>query len=101
MKNEKSTFGLFSFEAYIKQVETFHGFAVPGVLVGGFIVIKAKKQIPQGGLYEALCETEKCLPDAVQLLAPCTVGSGRLRIVSVLSRWSSASSIRGWPNISP
>jgi formylmethanofuran dehydrogenase subunit E len=83
MKWRKNTFGPFSFEEYILQVETFHGFAAPGLLVGGFMVNKAKKQIPQGVLYEALCETEKCLPDAIQLLTPCTVGNGRLRIVSM------------------
>lgn len=83
MKSGENTFCLFPFEEYIQRVETFHGFAAPGVLIGGFMVQKAKKQIPKGVLYEALCETEKCLPDAIQLLTPCTVGNGRLRIVSI------------------
>ena len=73
----------FSFEEYIKEAEAFHGFAAPGLLVGGFIVNKAIKHFPAGVLYEALCETSKCLPDAVQLLTPCTIGNGRLRIVSL------------------
>jgi formylmethanofuran dehydrogenase subunit E len=73
----------FPFEEYLKEVETFHGFAAPGLLVGGYMVNKAKKQIPSGVLYEALCETPKCLPDAVQLLTPCTIGNGRLRIISL------------------
>jgi ferredoxin len=73
----------FSFEEYIKEAEAFHGFASPRLLVGGYMVNKAKKQIPSGVLYEALCETPKCLPDAVQLLTPCTIGNGRLRIISL------------------
>ena len=83
MKRGKNTIRPFPFEEYIQRVETFHGFAAPGVLVGGFMVNNAKKQIPQGVLYEALCETDKCLPDAIQLLTPCTVGNGRLRIISM------------------
>jgi formylmethanofuran dehydrogenase subunit E len=73
----------FPFEKYIKEVEAFHGFAAPGLLLGGYMVNQAKKQIPSGVLYEALCETSKCLPDAVQLLTPCTIGNGRLRIISL------------------
>lgn len=73
----------FPFEEYLKEVETFHGFPAPGLLVGGYRVNKAKKQIPSGVLYEALCETPKCLPDAIQLLTPCTIGNGRLRIISL------------------
>jgi len=73
----------FSFEEYVKEAEAFHGFPAPGLLVGGYMVNKAKKQIPSDVLYEALCETSKCLPDAVQLLTPCTIGNGRLRIISL------------------
>lgn len=73
----------FPFEEYIKEAETFHGFAAPGLLVGGFMVNKAIQHFPAGVLYEALCETSKCLPDAVQLLTPCTIGNGRLRIISL------------------
>ena len=73
----------FSFEEYMKEAETFHGFAAPGLLVGGFMVNKAIRYFPAGVLYEALCETSKCLPDAIQLLTPCTIGNGRLRIVSL------------------
>ena len=81
MKKEPSL--PFPFEEYIKEAETFHGFAAPGLLVGGFMVNKAIQHFPAGVLYEALCETSKCLPDAVQLLTPCTIGNGRLRIVSL------------------
>ena len=79
MKKESSS--PFSFEEYVKEAEAFHGFAAPGLLVGGFIVSKAMKHFPPGVLYEAVCETSKCLPDAIQLLTPCTIGNGRLRII--------------------
>lgn len=81
MKKEPSF--AFPFKEYIEEAETFHGFAAPGLLVGGYMVNKAKKQIPSDVLYEALCETPKCLPDAIQLLTPCTIGNGRLRIISL------------------
>ena len=81
MKKEFDFISSSSFEAYVRQVETFHGYAAPGLLMGGFMVNKAKKMIPPGVLYEALCETTKCLPDAIQMLTPCTIGNGRLRIV--------------------
>ena len=33
--------------------------------------------------YHALCETERALPDAVQILTPCTTGKGRLHVLSL------------------
>ena len=35
----------------------------------------------EGKFYDAICETRSCLPDAVQLLTPCTTGNGWLKIV--------------------
>jgi formylmethanofuran dehydrogenase subunit E len=32
-------------------------------------------------LYNVICETAKCLPDAVQLLTPCSIGNRRLKII--------------------
>jgi len=37
----------FSFEEYIKEAETLHGFAAPGLLVGGFLIIKGEYGFPQ------------------------------------------------------
>ncbi len=68
--------------AFMERVRVFHGYAAPGVLVGGFMVDLAYRHLPEGGLFNALCETPKCLPDAVQLLTPCTIGNGRLTIVN-------------------
>lgn len=36
---------------------------------------------PEGVLYDAVSETAHCLPDAVQLLTPCTFGNGWLRVL--------------------
>lgn len=68
---------------YIQKIEAFHGYAAPGMLLGGFMVDLALSQLAQGVLFDALCETPKCLPDAIQLLTPCTVGNGWLRILNL------------------
>ncbi len=61
-------------------MESFHGYIAPGVLLGGFMVNLAKSHIPPGVLYDAICETASCLPDAIQLLTPCTIGNAWLKI---------------------
>ena len=75
--------GQYTFEQFCEIVSGFHGSAAPGVLIGGFMVEAARSSLPAGILYEALCETRLCLADAVQLLTPCTVGNGRLKIAHV------------------
>jgi formylmethanofuran dehydrogenase subunit E len=72
-----------TYEEYVAMVERFHGYAAPGVIIGGFMVDLAYRNLPAEGLFDALCETPKCLPDAVQLLTPCTVGNGWLTIANV------------------
>ncbi len=78
---ETATFGPFTFEEYVEEVRRFHTYPAPGVILGGFMVQKAREQVPSGVLYNAVCETFSCLPDAIQLLTPCTIGNGRLKIV--------------------
>jgi formylmethanofuran dehydrogenase subunit E len=72
-----------TFEEYITMVERFHGFAAPGVILGGFMIDLAYRHLPDEGLFDVLCETPKCLPDAAQLLTPCTSGNGWLTIVNL------------------
>lgn len=72
--------GARSFEDFYRLVENFHGYAAPGVLVGGYMVEMARRAMPPGVLYEAVVESAKCLPDAVQLLTPCTTGNQRLKV---------------------
>lgn len=80
---------LYTFEEYIERVQTFHGYAAPGVVIGGFMVDFAYKHLPGEGFFDALCETPKCLPDAIQLLTPCTVGNGWLTVIN-LGRYAMA-----------
>jgi formylmethanofuran dehydrogenase subunit E len=65
----------------LKVTESFHGYPAPGVLIGAKMVDIAMRRMPAGALFDAVCETSKCLPDAVQLLTPCTSGNGWLRVV--------------------
>jgi formylmethanofuran dehydrogenase subunit E len=76
-------FGAYSYDEYVHLVKSFHGSMAPGLIIGGFIVSLALKNLPEGEFFDAICETSACLPDAVQLLTPCTVGNGWLKIVDM------------------
>ena len=39
--------------------------------------------MPGGILFDAVSETTNCLPDAIQLLTPCTIGNGWMRILNL------------------
>lgn len=73
----------FDIEEYIHCVKSFHGHVAPGVIIGGFMVHLAQDRIPEGILFDAICETPACLPDAVQLLTPCTIGNSWLKIINL------------------
>lgn len=73
--------GKYSYEEYVRLVESFHGGLAPGLLIGGFMVDLALKNLPEGEFFDAICETEACLPDAVQLLTPCTTGNGWMQVL--------------------
>ncbi|WP_458401026.1 FmdE family protein [Mailhella sp.] len=70
----------YSFEEFKKLAERFHGYAAPGLLLGGYMVALAKSRLPEGTLFEAISETRKCLPDAVQLLSLCSMGNNWLKV---------------------
>jgi len=70
----------FSFDEFVKLATWFHNYPAPGLLLGGYMVEEAKRHIPEGTLFDAVSETSWCLPDAVQLLTPCTIGNGWLRV---------------------
>lgn len=70
----------FAFEQWVEAATAFHGYPAPGLVLGGRMVDAALRRLPAGILFDALCETDHCLPDAVQILTPCTVGNGWLRI---------------------
>jgi len=70
----------YSYEEYLHLVKSFHGTLAPGLLIGGFMVDLAMKHLPEGEFFDAVCETPVCLPDAVQILTPCTIGNGWLSV---------------------
>ena len=70
----------FSFDDFVELATWFHNYPAPGLLLGGYMVEAAKRCMDEGVLFDALSETSWCLPDAVQLLTPCTIGNGWLRI---------------------
>jgi formylmethanofuran dehydrogenase subunit E len=72
--------GSYSYDEYVHLVKSFHGSLAPGLVIGGFIVDLALKNLPEGKFFDAICETSSCLPDAVQLLTPCTIGNGWMKI---------------------
>jgi formylmethanofuran dehydrogenase subunit E len=72
----------YTFEEFSEKVRAFHGNASPGVVLGGIMVDVAHHNLPKDGLFDAISETDKCLPDAIQLLTPCTIGNGWMRIIN-------------------
>lgn len=75
--------GSHTFEEFLQLVKSFHGHIAPGMIIGGIMVDAARRQLPADGLFDALCETRNCLPDAVQLLTPCTIGNGWLKVINL------------------
>lgn len=80
----KSSLGAqYTFSEYESLAESFHGYAAPGLLVGGKMVDMALSSMPEEILFDVLCETAFCLPDAVQLLTLCTTGNGWLKVLNL------------------
>ncbi len=78
-----SDIGPYTFEEFVDASRQFHGYPAPGLLLGGYMVEHAKRFIPEGVLFDAVSETAWCLPDAIQMLTPCTVGNGWLRVLNL------------------
>ena len=74
--------GSYTFDEFLQKVRAFHGNPAGGVVLGGMMVDMAQRNLPKDGLYDAICETDKCLPDSIQLLTPCTIGNGWMRIIN-------------------
>jgi formylmethanofuran dehydrogenase subunit E len=73
----------YSYTEYENLVKSFHGYVAPGVVVGGFMVDLAVKNLPKDVLFDAMSETPACLPDAIQLLTPCSIGNGWLKVFNI------------------
>lgn len=70
----------YTFRKALERIRSFHGHVAPGLVIGLKMVDLARRHLPDGVLFDAVCETASCLPDAVQLLTPCTVGNSWLKI---------------------
>jgi formylmethanofuran dehydrogenase subunit E len=75
--------GRYSYDEFVQTVTSFHGYPAPGLIIGGFMVDLALSRMPEGILLDAISETPTCLPDAVQLLTPCTIGNGWLKVINL------------------
>ncbi len=75
--------GAYAFEEFKEKAREFHSYPAPGLLLGGYMVELAKGLLPPGILYEAVVETAKCLPDAVQLLTPLSAGNNWMKVVNL------------------
>jgi len=78
--SESSVCGV-RYEDYLIRMEEFHGARSPGMLVGGIMLDAALQKLEPVPFLNVVCETVVCLPDAVQLLTPCTIGNGFLQIL--------------------
>jgi formylmethanofuran dehydrogenase subunit E len=81
--SESPVIGPYTFEEYLEVCREFHHYPAPGLLLGGFMVDAARRRLPEGALFDAVSETSWCLPDAIQILTPCTVGNGWLKVFNL------------------
>ena len=65
----------------IRTIEAFHGWKAPGIILGLVMVDWARELIGSRTEADAIVETRHCLPDAIQLFTPCTVGNGWMKIL--------------------
>lgn len=70
-----------SLDVFLRDIERFHGFVSPGLVLGGFMVDWARELIGPNVEADAVVETCHCLPDAIQIFTPCTFGNGWLKVL--------------------
>ena len=91
-------------EDFLIRMEEFHGYRSSGLLIGGMMVDVALRQLGTTPYLNIVTETVVCLPDAVQLLTPCTIGNGFLQVLDwgkfALTSYDrlSLSGVRVWMN---
>jgi len=66
---------------FLDTIQAFHGWKAPGIVFGGIMVDLARELTGLEIETDAIVETRHCLPDAVQLFTPCTIGNGWLKIL--------------------
>lgn len=75
--------GPHTFEEFKQKAKDFHGYPAPGLLIGGYMVEAARSLLPKDILFEAVVETSKCLPDAVQILTPLSTGNSWMKVINL------------------
>lgn len=75
--------GPYTFDQFKEKAKEFHGFPAPGLMLGAYMVEYAKTLMPEDAVYDAVVETGKCLPDAVQLLTMLSVGNNWMKVVDL------------------
>jgi formylmethanofuran dehydrogenase subunit E len=70
-----------AYEDFVIRMEEFHGYRSPGILLGALMVEAALEEVGTTPYLNVVSETIVCLPDAVQLLTPCTIGNGFLQVL--------------------
>ena len=76
--------GSHTHDEFMEVATHFHGYPAPGLIIGAYMTELAREYVQpmldDHGLFNAVSETAQCLPDAIQMLTPCTVGNGWLTI---------------------
>lgn len=91
-----------TYEDFLIEMEGFHGHRSPGVLLGGLILDRVLERLEPTHYLNVVCETVICLPDAVQMLTPCTFGNGFLQVLDwgkfALTAYDrqTLAGVRGW-----
>lgn len=80
MKNTITVCGI-PIDECLDTIQHFHSWRAPGLVAGVFLVDLAMSRIGTGVEFDAIAESRHCLPDAIQLFTPCTVGNGWLKVV--------------------
>ena len=70
-----------SLDVFFADIERFHGFISPGIVLGGFMVDWAQQLLGTDVEADAIVETGHCLPDTIQILTACTIGNGWLKVL--------------------
>lgn len=91
-----------AYEDFLIEMEAFHGHRSPGVLLGGLMLDTVLEELESTPYLNIVCETVVCLPDAIQMLTPCTFGNGFLQILDwgkfALTAYDrqTLTGVRGW-----
>lgn len=67
-------------QPYFEDARSFHGYLSPGIVLGIIMVDLAKELLGPRKLIDAVVETQRCIPDAIQLMTACTYGNGWMRV---------------------